>query len=121
VVKGQRVVVVDGLAETAQVLKAVLEPRGLQVERISRDRATGPLRLPKAPHVVVLHEDDAAGWRGYSEPWPEIPRVVIGSAEIPARPSHSGQQQYLAKPFQYRELIQAIERLLVEPENPPQP
>lgn len=114
-VSGQRVLVVDGLAETEQVLKAVLEPRGLHVDRVRR--GTPPLscteepkkRAPVAarPNVLVLHEDveDAGGL----DQWGQIPRVIIGSMRVPER-SDSG--EYLPHPFQYRELIGAIERLL---------
>ena len=35
----QRVLVVDGLSETEEVLRAVLEPRGLMVDRIRSEVA----------------------------------------------------------------------------------
>lgn len=115
VVSGQRVLVVDGLAETEQVLKAVLEPRGLHVDRVRRGTPSlsGPdepkKRAPAAarPNVLVLHEDQSDV--GGLDQWGQVPRVVIGSMQM-AESSESG--EYLPHPFQYRELIGAIERLL---------
>ena len=109
---GRRVLVVDGLTETEEVLKAVLEPRGLQVNRVRANRTGQALRDSGRPTVVVVHEDevpsDTAGLDGLSR----IPRVVIGSAYGPA--GNGNGRHYLRQPFQYRELIRIIERLLDE-------
>jgi DNA-binding response OmpR family regulator len=116
---GQRIVVVGGLAETEQVLKAVLEPRGLQVERI-RDREFSDDRASVAPpRIVVLHHDDPPSERAVRvrvARWEDVPHVIIGSAEF-AEPAVDGNGQFLPKPFHYRELIGAIEQLLSEPER----
>jgi len=113
VANGRRVLVVDGLAETEEVLKAVLEPRGLRVDRVRADRTGQALRDSGRPTVVVLHEDDASLDAADLEGLSRIPRVVIGSANLSShgRPGGNG-QHYLRQPFQYRELIQTIERLL---------
>jgi CheY-like chemotaxis protein len=110
VVSGQRVVVVDGLAETEEVLKAVLEPRGLRVERIRAHATQTSDCDSSAPNVLVLHSDDAVQTKRRS--WDGIPCVVIGSAEISDSNRLSGDSRYLQKPFCYRELILAIEQLL---------
>lgn len=102
---GQRVLLVDGLSETEQVLKAVLEPRGLRVDRVRGH--VEPKSGDAAPSVVVLHEVDADLPSG--ERWGAVPRVIIGSAQGAADRSS---EQCLPHPFQYRELIQAIDRLL---------
>jgi hypothetical protein len=118
VVSGQRVLVVDGLLETEQVLRTVLEPRGLTVDRIRGDSTeSSPHDLPR-PSVVVIHEDDARARSNGSNDWNEVPRVVIGSAEFSGRQTSTHDRHYLTKPFQYRELIQAIEHLLEEPPQP---
>lgn len=109
-VSGQRVVVVDGLAETEEVLKAVLEPRGLRVERIRAHATQTSDRDSSAPNVLVLHADDAVQAKRRS--WDGIPCVVIGSADISDSNRLSGDSRYLQKPFCYRELILAIEQLL---------
>ncbi|MGE3315853.1 MAG: hypothetical protein AB7O26_12135 [Planctomycetaceae bacterium] len=114
-VSGQRVVVVDGLAETEEVLKAVLEPRGLQVERIRAHAKLSSDRDSTAPNVLVLHSDEAVQTKRRS--WDGIPCVVIGSADVPETNRLSGDLRYLQKPFCYRELIRAIEQLLAADEQ----
>lgn len=114
---GQRVLVVDGLAETEEVLKAVLEPQGLEVNRIRTHFApTAPAAEP--PHLVILHEESHVTSSDSSDSWKDIPRVVIGSASLPKtaspQPCHREREQYLAQPFQYRDLIQAVVHLLAE-------
>lgn len=111
-VNGRRVLLVDGLAETETVLKAVLEPRGHQVDRIRGDQRGKTLPINASPNVLVIHEDETSGDQARLEKWSRIPRVVIGSARVAEPSSGNLQQQYLQKPFQYSELIQAIERLL---------
>lgn len=111
---GQRVLVVDGLSETEEVLRAVLEPRGLIVDRVRGYQNDHKPPGNGSPHVVVLHDGDTEAAHTRLESWSDVPRVIIGSAHIPAPlgTSHSACDQYLQKPFQYGELIQAIERLL---------
>jgi DNA-binding NtrC family response regulator len=114
---GQRVLVVDGLAETEQVLRAVLEPRGLAVDRVRRAQVRPDDLVRRCPpHVVVLHLDDApaegAGTASKSsDAWANVPRVLIGETEA-SPPARNAGEHFLEKPFQYGELIQAIERLL---------
>ena len=103
-VNERRVLVVDGLSETGEVLKAVLEPRGHRVNRIRQ--ATTSSDVMDEPNVVVLHDDN-------EEHWADVPRVVIGSARVPSRRN----TQYLQNPFEYAELVAAVERFLSEPES----
>jgi hypothetical protein len=107
VASGQSVLVVDGLSETTQVLKAVLEPRGLRVDRVRGHQTVSP-RASSKPNVVVLHEDETLP---PEDRWQGVPRVVIGSTELPPTEPGNG-EHHLPKPFQYGELIQAIESLL---------
>lgn len=111
---GHRVLVVDGLAETEEVLKAVLEPQGLSVNRIRRHQAvTGNASNP--PHLVILHEDHRAPAVESDDSWPDVPRVIIGS--VSARPpsaSQASRAEFLAQPFQYGDLIRAVEQLLAD-------
>ena len=102
----QRVLVIDGLPETEQVLKAILEPRGLEVDRI---RSHGPVESrSETPNVVVIHEN---GPESSGESWPNVPRVIIGTTTLPADGQGTDEHR-LRAPFQYGELVQAIERLL---------
>jgi DNA-binding response OmpR family regulator len=106
----KRVLVVDGLSETEEVLRAVLEPRGLSVDRI-RSAASEELAAKRRPSVMVLHlnEDPApaalAGWQN-------VPRIVIGATKVDDARGASAGEHYLEQPFQYGELIRTIERLL---------
>lgn len=109
---GQRVLVVNGLTETAEVLKAVLEPRGLHVDRV-QGGTSGSANAPDAPpRVVVLHEED--GDRNAHAEWDGVPRVVIGSADMPSADRNAADRQHLPSPFRYGELVRAIENLLDE-------
>ena len=112
-----RVVVVDHSTETADVLQAVFAPRGVQVER-----RRVPARRPGAPRdaeVFVLDDECAATPPSLSPPIPELRnRVVLGSpaAFPPVGPPTADSVNYLPKPFQYAELIRAVETLLAERE-----
>lgn len=109
-----RVLVVDGLRETADVLRAVLEPRGFDVARVRGGAASGSDCDAPMPRVIVMHQEDDQPDCSPAVAWSDVPRVIISSdehAESPPRLS-TGRQRYLQKPFQYGELIHAIERLL---------
>jgi len=104
------VLLVDGLSETEEVLKAVLEPRGLHVDHVSHPPCDGSGRSTSPPNVLVIHEDDSPRSRSHGNGWGQIPRVIIGSAKI--APASDDHRRYLREPFQYRELVLAIEQLL---------
>lgn len=120
----QRVVVVDGLPETEEVLKAVLEPRGVAVSRCRSNRLADVQRNESPPWLLVVHDSsDAASAisataAAAASSWESVPRVVIGRAEIAETPSPEPAGR-LSHPFQYRELIQAVEQLLSEPRSTP--
>ena len=112
--KGQRVLVIDGQSETEEVLKAVLEPQGLQVNRIRETESAGRIQDDESPNVVVMDADASHGNHDRFQHFGEVPRVVIGSAQFRSLPDQPAGDHYLQKPFQYRELIQAIEGLLAQ-------
>ena len=58
VIVSQRVLVVDGVSDTGDVLKAVLEPRGWQVDRVRRMDQFGEAKLTDRPDVMIV---DAEG------------------------------------------------------------
>ena len=111
---GQSVLVIGGLSETEEVLKAIFEPQGLQVNRIRGTAFTEKKQDHKSPNVVVIDADTDRQDRDQCQHWSSAPRVVIGSAQCHSstRFDQSSADQYLQKPFQYGELIRAIERLL---------
>jgi CheY-like chemotaxis protein len=112
VTSGQRVLVVDGLAETEQVLKAVLEPHGLRVDRVRHHNQPDTVR--QQPSVVVIHQDEPIDSLTCLRKWQGVPTVIIGTAQLSDGCCDSQHERYLAKPFQYRDLILAVERLLAE-------
>ena len=112
----RRILVVDGLPETEQVLKAVLEPRGWEVTRLRSD-SLQEAETSHPPRLVVLHQnsaDDPATAITTRSRWPDVPTVVIGSVEIPDRDSSAASAATSPLPplFHYSELLQAIDRLL---------
>lgn len=103
-----QVLVVDGTSDTEAVLKAVLEPRGAQVERTRSANASQRVQSSSsAPKVVVIDLDDESAEKT-ATCFPESHRVLIGSEKA----SVTSRDRFLAKPFQYPELLQAIEDLL---------
>jgi CheY-like chemotaxis protein len=98
------ILVVGGLAETTEVLRSVFEPRGHAVNRVRQSQLPGE----SAPRVVVWHaseSDDGAA----ADRFAGVPRVVIGRARITEASSAA---RRLTQPFEYRELLNAIEALL---------
>ena len=110
------VMLVDGLTETEEVLKGVLEPRGTQVTRVRSTRSTFSTASQGVPSVVVVHESERSTGltfrqRTVSAPWDDVPRVVIGQTHANSSSAKQG-CRYLTQPFEYAELVTAIESLL---------
>ena len=112
----RQVLVVDGLSETATVLQAVLEPRGTVVQR-ARSSSLRPLTGSSSdPDVVILDLDQPVeSDHDSSQAWSQTPQVVIGSRRIKI---DDDQTRFLQKPFQFPELIRAVEDLLNRTETP---
>jgi CheY-like chemotaxis protein len=107
----QRVLVVDGLSETEEVLRAVLEPRGLTVDRVRR-AGTEELATKRRPSVVVLHVDQEPAQAAAPAGWQNVPRILIGATKLNDACEAPAGEHYLEHPFQYGELIRTIEHLL---------
>lgn len=104
------VLVIDGTSDTEAVLKAVLEPRGTQVERTRGAVARRRTDDVNAPHVVVIDLDDESA-DATASCFEESHRILIGSAATLV----DDRDRFLSKPFQYPELLRAIEDLLALP------
>ena len=154
----ERVLVVDEISDTAEVLQAVLEPRGVTVHRVSRWSQTESPTVENRPAVVVYDAESLAdgalppdeNWHGGN--WHGVPQIIIGTirpgkfetgkfetgkfetgkfetgkfetgkfdtgkfdgaksdTKEPAAPEV--ERRYLQKPFQFAELVQAIEALI---------
>jgi CheY-like chemotaxis protein len=107
----KRVLVVDGLSETEEVLRAVLEPRGLLVDRI-RSAAADELSAKRRPSVMVLHVDQELAPTAAPDDWRNVPRILIGATKVSEANRRPGAEHCLEHPFQYGELIRTIERLI---------
>ena len=111
-IHGQHVLVMDGPSETEDVLKAVFEPRGLQVRRVCGKENCESLQTANPPSLVVIHCDERQSRPQDAERFQNVPRVIIGRADLSESNGRETEEHYLKQPFQYQELIQAIERLL---------
>jgi len=114
VVSSQRVLVIDNETETEEVLKAMLEPRGVRVHRIRDKRDAESQHESPAPSILVIDDDSSPPESSQVNGWHGVPRVIIGSTSLPDNRPRDNRRHVLQKPFQYAELIQAIERLLAE-------
>jgi len=115
VVNGQHVVVFDGLNETEQVLKAILEPQGCRVNRIRKQHSGDITFADEVPSIVVVHDDDVSHYSTNKPGWNKVPKIVIGS--VKKRPSSNSNESthFLVQPFHYAELVDSIESLLQQP------
>ena len=111
---GQRVLVVDDVSDTEEVLRAVLEPRGVHVDRVRSARFALPdASTPTTPAVVVIDMEPSPVSGANDDrtaSWDNVPQVIIGSIKLPHRTGPHAERHYLAKPFEYAELIRAIEK-----------
>lgn len=108
---GQHVVIVDGVPETAEVLREVFGPRGHRVERV---RSFDPASMPPTEGSVLVVHDDAASEVDRRFKYGTVPRVIIGTITTDDAVPSSGDERRLSQPFQYAELIRAVEALLDE-------
>lgn len=114
-VTGQHIVVFDGLNETEEVLKAVLEPQGCRVNRLRKQNTNEVSNYQKTPSIIIVHDDDANDSTTNQLGWNEVPKVVIGSVKASKPVDTSVSTRFLVQPFQYAELIDSIESLLSQP------
>jgi DNA-binding response OmpR family regulator len=113
---GRRVLVVDELTETTDVLRAVLEPRGVRVD--------GSARQPEGPTIsgagrvsVVVVDEETAEYRGVDRrDFGNTPRVIIGTVRLSEEQmggvTGNPRERFLQKPFHYADLIREIETLI---------
>ena len=112
------VLVVDEISDTADVLQAVLEPRGVAVNRVRRLMEPAARDAAGRPSVMVLDAESLGGSALPSgKDWKSIPQVIIGTIRISGPESEDDrlanpERRYLQKPFQFAELVQAIESLI---------
>ncbi|MSR58677.1 MAG: hypothetical protein EXS05_13660 [Planctomycetaceae bacterium] len=117
-VTGYRLLVVDQFTETTDVLRAVLEPRGVAVERSGSLATISDSASSPRISLIVVDEDSAARQGAGNNQWGNVPRIVIGTmgrpgggtAEVNAAAGTC--ERRLRKPFQYADLLREIESLI---------
>lgn len=113
----QSVLIVDRLSETREVLRTVLERRGLRIYEAAGQTEGWKLARKHHPDLIVMDVEDGSPGDGVADVPPEaennfaaVPIVLLGSAR---RPKKAGSDQvYVSKPFQYVDLIRQIEGIL---------
>ncbi|HEY3965651.1 MAG TPA: hypothetical protein VGM05_13925 [Planctomycetaceae bacterium] len=116
--KQECVLVVDEISDTTAVLQAVLEPRGVAVNRIRNLGGSAAGNAAPRPSVVVLDAESLSGSTPpFGDDWKNIPQVIIGTIHVAEMatiddPSAVPLRRYFQKPFQFAELVQAIESLI---------
>lgn len=109
----RQVLVIDGHSDTATVLEAILERGGTRVEHARTQRVPRSWSEETCPDVVVVDVDSSPTTAvDESRTWADTPHVVISSQRITVDDSNT---RFLQKPFQFPELIRAVQDLLDAP------
>jgi len=109
------VLVVDEYAESSEVLRTILELRGVNVLEARAANTGLAVMRAEHPRVVVLDLDDvSAGDAKIQSAFEDETRrgesslVILGKARISGTP----RGQVIEKPYHYGQLVRTIERLL---------
>jgi CheY-like chemotaxis protein len=112
----QSVLIVDTSTEAREVLRTALERRGWRIFEAAQPDQGLQIARQHHPDVIVVdleteHDPDDVTHE-FASTLPERPinLLLIGSAQ--RRPNHSGEGQFIAKPYHYGPLIRRIESLL---------
>lgn len=113
------ILVIDEISDTADVLKAVMEPRGHSVNRVRHADDGGRIGTHDKPTVVVLDAESRSDTASTLSRWQNVPQVIIGTFVPSGEPAdasspNGAERRFLEKPFQFAALIQAIESLVAQ-------
>jgi DNA-binding NarL/FixJ family response regulator len=122
--QGQSVLIVDRLSETREVLRAVLERRGLQIFEASEQAEGWELVRRHHPDLIVIDLEESqppVPSDGFTPQFDgnldAVPILLLGSARWKPRSGPGG--LYFSKPFQYIDLIHKIDELLAHRQEAP--
>ena len=114
-----RILIVDASSESREILRLLLERKGLEAFEASDPNRASQLVQQRQPDLIVYDMDselsppsqtgldlEQAATRS------NIPIVVLGTAKQPEAPTVVG--QFVTKPYHYAPLIRRIEELLSE-------
>jgi CheY-like chemotaxis protein len=112
----QSVLIVDRFSETREVLRTVLERRGVRIYEAADATEGWRLARLRRPDLIVMDVEENATTEAAVLP-PDadgnlgsVPVVLLGSARRPKKTKSD--QVYVTKPFQYVDLIRQIEGIL---------
>jgi len=112
-----RILIVDPLPDSREVLRTLLQRRGAQILETARIRHACQLARRERPDVIVLDGDDhdptlgeAVEDLGCYASRSSTPIVVLGTLQRHTSPLATG--HFVSKPYQYAALIRRIEELL---------
>lgn len=89
-----QVLVVDRQTDMRDVLRAVLEPRGVSVDRVTPGEAAhlntahgnpAASETQTAPQLLVIDADASTAAVSAMQRWPQVPCIVVGRFELPSR------------------------------------
>lgn len=114
---GASVLIVDHSEETREVLRTVLERRGVSIWEASRGEEGLEILRRQHPQVVVLDLEIAPGQEGaMQDAYADESRrqaaslVMLGRVRTP--PGTDSQPRVISKPYHFGPLIHTIEQLL---------
>ncbi|MBI3464458.1 MAG: response regulator [Planctomycetes bacterium] len=127
-IEGRTALIVDELSDTREVLRTVLESRGMRIVEAARKEQGLELAQRHQPDVVIWDLESGAGARPgdgqtplEEREWTQVPTVFLGRATISQKPPSRGAERkgcyYLPKPFHFVELIRTIETVLRQQES----
>ncbi len=118
-----RVLVIDDDEQTRALVRHMLDREGHEVEE-AVDGADGLRLFGKSPPDVVLTDINMPGLDGHDMieairmQHPDVPIIAIsgggpvGREELLLKASALGADQIIMKPFEFRQLVSAVERAL---------
>lgn len=109
------VLIVDRLSETREVLRTVLERRGLRIFEAAEQEEGWKIAREHHPDLIVMDVEEYGSPRDAAAPETNppagrVPLVLLGSAR--KRETDGSGKVYVSKPFQYVDLIRRIEAML---------
>jgi len=119
----KKILVIDGDAVTARLLKAKLERKGYQVRTAPGGHSVVEIIRHDPPDLILV--DDHAGGGGYRTTGylkndlhaADIPLVLFISGHCKKQGWPSGADDYLVKPYSFQHLMSTLEEHLYHPDH----
>jgi len=119
----RRILIVDASSESREILRLLLERKGLEAFDASGPDRASQLVHQRQPHLIVydVENEHCPLTQAYMDleqtaTRSNIPIVVLGTAKRSMAPISAG--QFVSKPYHYAPLIRRIEELLADYAQP---